>query len=417
MQRLVINGDTKISGEIDVHGAKNSALPLLSATILASTPSVLHNCPKLTDVYAASRILSHLGCKCTREDGSIFVDTKSLVTSEVPDMLMREMRSSIVFLGAILGRTGECHLSFPGGCDLGPRPIDLHLAALRQMGVEIKEEYGGLSCVAPKGLKGAKISLSFPSVGATENIMLAATLAEGETEIRNVAREPEIIDLGNYLNKCGAKIKGHGESTIYITGVKELSGCEYTVMPDRIVTVTYMCAAAITNGELEIRLTNPKDLHAAIPIFDEMGCSVYTYNDYIYINAKKPLRSVKKIRTMPYPGFPTDMQAILMATLSKAKGTSIFVENIFENRYKHVSELVRMGADIKVEAKVAVVEGVDKLYGTKLQVPDLRGGAAVVLAALAAEGSSTISEIHHIDRGYEDFESNLNSIGASITRI
>ncbi len=417
MQKLVIEGNTRLAGELTVHGAKNSALPLLAATILGRTQSVLHNCPRLSDVYAACRILSYLGCKCARDGSSVIIDTTDLKNFDVPDSLMREMRSSIVFLGAILGRLGKCRLSFPGGCELGPRPIDMHISALRQMGVLIKEEYGYLDCSIPKELKGAVISLSFPSVGATENIMLAAVLAKGETEIRNAAREPEISDLAEYLNACGAKIRGYGESTIYITGVEELYGCEHTIMPDRIVAATYISAAAITNGELILSGVKSKDLESVIPVFEEMGCSVYSFSDKLFINAARPLKAVKTIRTMPYPGFPTDVQAIVMAPLCKAKGTSIIVENIFENRYKHVDELMRMGADIKVEGKVAIIEGVQRLYGASVKATDLRGGAALVLAALSAENVSEVSEIRHIDRGYEEIEIALASIGANIKRI
>ncbi len=417
MQKLVIEGGTKVSGEIKVQGAKNSALPLLAATILGKTSTVLHNCPRLSDVFAACRILSYLGCKCIRENDSVIVDTSALSNFEVPDDLMREMRSSIVFLGAILGRLGKCRLSFPGGCELGPRPIDMHIAALKQMGVIIKEDYGYLDCSVPNQIKGATISLSFPSVGATENIMLAAVLASGETEIRNAAREPEIIDLANFLNACGAKIRGFGESTIYITGVNELSGCEFEVMPDRIVAATYLGAAAITSGELTLDKVRHTDLQSVTPIFEEMGCSLYNYSDKIYINAKRPLVCVDKIRTMPYPGFPTDVQAIIMACLCKAKGTSVIVENIFENRYKHAGELMRMGANIKVEGKVAIIEGVPTLYGTQVQATDLRGGAALVLAGICAEGVTSISEIKHIDRGYELIEKNFGLIGAKIQRI
>ncbi len=416
MQRLVIDGETRISGEINVHGAKNSALPLLAATILGKNQSVLHNCPMLSDVYAACRILSYLGCKCTREGTGVIVDTSDLTHFEVPDELMREMRSSIVFLGAILGRLGRCRLSFPGGCELGPRPIDMHISALKQMGAVINEEHGYLDCRVPDKLKGSNITLSFPSVGATENIMLAAVLASGDTEIRNAAREPEIIDLAQYLNKCGAKISGFGGNTIFINGVNELNGCEYSVMPDRIVTATYLGAAAITNGEVCVRKTNPRDIESVLPVFEQMGCMVYTYSDKIYLNASKPLKSVKTIRTMPYPGFPTDVQAIICACLCRAKGTSIIVENIFENRFKHAGELQRMGADIKVEGKVAVIEGVPKLFGANVQSTDLRGGAALVLAGLCAEGRTVVSEIRHIDRGYETIETNLNKIGAKILR-
>ena len=417
MQSLVIEGGNRLSGEVQIQGAKNSALPLLAATILGQGETVLTNCPRLTDIYAACRILSYLGCKCKVTDSAVVVDTSSLTNFEVPDDLMREMRSSIIFLGAILGRLGECRLSFPGGCELGPRPIDMHLAALRKMGVTIKEEYGVLDCKVEKELHGAKIPLSFPSVGATENIMLAAVLAKGETEIRNAAREPEIVDLANYLNRCGAKIYGAGEGTIHIVGVDMLNGCAYEVMPDRIVAATYLCAAAITGGEINLSKVCYEHIDSITPTLEEMGCYIYSYGDNIYINAKKSLKPVKIIRTLPYPAFPTDAQAILMATLCKAKGTSIFVENIFESRYKHVSELIKMGADIKVEGKVAIVEGVDRLYGTTVLATDLRGGAAMVLAGLTAEGTTTVTNIRHIDRGYEEIEKALSAVGGKISRI
>ena len=417
MQRLKIEGGKKLSGEICVHGAKNAALPLLAACVLAKGETVLHNCPKLSDSYAALRILSCLGCRCKRENDTAIVNTDALVGFDVPDDLMREMRSSIVFLGAISGRCGRCKLSFPGGCELGPRPIDLHIKALRKMGAVIKEEYGLLDCEVPSGLRGTRISLSFPSVGATENIILAASTAKGETVIENAAREPEIVDLAGFLNKCGAKIKGAGTGRIAIVGVKELFGCEYNVMPDRIVACTYMSAAAVTGSELNIKKVNYHDLTSVIPVFEEMGCTVFPFSDNIYISAKKRLGAVKNVRTMPYPGFPTDAQAIIMPPLCKASGTSVIVENIFESRYRHIDELCRMGAKIKTEGRVAVIEGVKTLYGANVMATDLRGGAALVLAGLGAQGETVVSNVKYIDRGYESIETDLRSVGAGIVRI
>lgn len=417
MQKLVITGEKRLSGELFVHGAKNAALPLLAACALVNGEVVLHNCPSLSDVYASCRILNRLGCPCKRNGSTVTVDSSGISGCEVPEELMREMRSSIVFLGAVLGRMGSCRLSFPGGCELGPRPIDMHISALKQMGADINEEHGVLDCSAPKGLKGAVVTLSFPSVGATENIMMAAVLAKGETVIRNAAREPEIADLAGFLNSCGARIAGAGGSTVSITGVRELKGCEYAVMPDRIVAATYLGAAAVTGGELTLTGARPADLESVLPVFEEMGCQVYVYGDRIYLNGKKPLRSVKTIRTMPYPGFPTDAQSIMLAVLSKAQGTSVIVENIFENRYRQVGELVRMGCNIKTEGKVAVVEGVKKLYGAKVIASDLRGGAALALAALGAEGETVIENVRLIDRGYESLEKSLSSVGADIKRI
>lgn len=417
MQKLVIRGERRISGEITLQGAKNSALALLAGCTLCSGEVKLNNCPALSDVYAACRILNKLGCSSKYQNGCSFVDAREMDCCAVPEDMMREMRSSIVFLGAILGRRGQCELSFPGGCELGPRPIDMHLAALEQMGARITEEYGVLCCTCPYGLHGAAINLGFPSVGATENIMLAAVLAKGETVITNAAREPEITELGNFLNCCGARITGQGTSTVVISGVEKLHGCEYDVMPDRIAAATYMAAAAVTGGELDIKGARPCDLEAVIPVFEQMNCNVFTYENRIFISCKKPLKAVRTIRTMPYPGFPTDAQAVVMAALTKAKGTSVVVENIFSSRYRHVDELVRMGANIKTEGKVAVVEGVKKLYGARVRAGDLRGGAALVLAGLGAAGETEVENLCYIDRGYENFESRLRSVGADISRI
>lgn len=417
-RRLIVTGGRRLEGELRVHGAKNSALPLLSAAVLAHGETVLHNCPALTDVDAACRILTHIGCKCRRSGDTVTVDAANVFGSEIPDNLMREMRSSIVFLGAMLGRMGRCRLSFPGGCDLGSRPIDLHIAALRQMGARIAEEHGFLECDAGKGLHGAKIVLSFPSVGATENILLAAVTAKGETEIHNAAREPEIADLADYLNKCGARIRGAGESVITIDGTERLEPCEHSVIPDRIAAGTYLCAVMITHGELILTHCRPDCMNGFLQVLEAMGARIYTYGGgKMYITGKKRLTAPPTVRTMPYPGFPTDIQAPFTALCSTAEGTSVFVETIFENRFRHVPELVRLGASIKTEGRVCVVQGVKRLSGAKLCAAELRGGAALVVAALAAEGTSEIGGLQYIDRGYENLEGALRSVGADIKRV
>lgn len=413
-QRLVVQGGKRLEGEIPVQGAKNSALPILAATVLIGGETTLYNCPRLTDCDATLRILSTLGCSCRREGGCVTVNASSLTGTAISNSLMREMRSSIIFLGALLGRAHQCRLSFPGGCEIGARPIDFHLAAFRRMGADVREEHGYLNCTAEK-LKGARITLPLPSVGATENIMLAAVLAEGTTEIHNAAREPEIVDLAQFLEKCGARISGAGSETITIEGVRKLHGCDYTVMPDRIAAATYLCCGAATRGELMLTKADSRSMEPILSVLEQVGCSVYSFGeDCVYLNARKRLKAPPMIRTAVHPGFPTDAQPALMALCATLPGTSIFVETVFENRYRHVAELVRLGAKINVEGRVAVIEGVDRLSGAELEATDLRGGAALVTAGLFADGVTKIGKTCYIYRGYEDLEARLRSVGAEI---
>lgn len=416
-QKIIIQGGRRLEGEITVQGSKNSVLPILAATVLCKGECTLFNCPCITDCDSSCRILSGLGCKCRREMSCVSVCGDRLSGTSIPSPLMREMRSSIIFLGAVLGRTGHCRLSFPGGCQIGTRPIDFHIGAFRKMGAEITENHGYLECAAPRGLHGEKITFPISSVGATENVMLAAVLADGVTEIHNAAREPEIQSLADFLRACGAKIKGDGESTVYIEGVRELSGAEYTVPADRIAAATYMCCAAVTRGELVLSSLDGCELGMIVPVLEQIGCSVYSFgNGSVYINAKRPLKAPSTIRTTPHPGFPTDAQPPFMALCSTLSGTSVFVETVFENRYRHVSELTRLGAKINVEGRVALVEGVPTLSGAELEATDLRGCAALVTAGLFADGVTKISNYEYIDRGYEQIEKNLRSVGADIRR-
>ncbi len=416
MDKLVINGSKRLTGEIEVHGSKNSVLPILAACVLSQGENIIHNCPILSDVDAALKILVELGCKVKREEHTVCVDSSGVNGFEISDSLMREMRSSVIFLGAILGRTGKAVLSTPGGCEIGLRPIDMHISAMEQLGAEVFEEHGRLHFECKNGLHGARVILPFPSVGATENIMIASCVANGTTVITNAAREPEISDLADFLNGCGAKIHGAGDSTIIIDGVKKLTATTHTVIPDRIAASTYLLAGAITHGRVCIKEIIPAHLGALIPILKQAGCDISVSNRWICISSPPRLSRVKTVRTMPYPGFPTDVQAPLTAMLSVADGTSVVVENIFECRYKHVSELIRLGAKINVEGRTAVIEGVPYLTGASVVSPDLRGGFALVIAGLAAKGETVISGVEHIDRGYENPEKLLSALGADVKR-
>ena len=415
MSHFLVRGGRRLDGQLTVQGAKNSVLPILAATLLARGQVVLLGCPRLRDVDASIRILHHLGCDARWEGEDLAVDTAALDRCEISDLLMREMRSSAIFLGAILARCGQADLSYPGGCELGPRPIDLHLSGLRQLGAEIREEGGFLHCRAAK-LRGREILLRMPSVGATENLMLAACGAEGTTVITNAAREPEIVDLQTFLRAAGAEVRGAGTSVVTVRGVGGLHGGEHTVLPDRIVAATLLSAAASAGGEVELLDTDYRQLSTVTAVLAEAGCRVRSGPGRVTLRRDQPLKGVRPIRTAPYPGFPTDAQPPIMAALAKGTGTTVLVENMFESRYRHVDELCRMGADIRVEGRVAVVCGVERLHGASLRSADLRGGAALVVAALGAEGSSEITGLAHIDRGYFGLEDTLRSLGAEISR-
>ena len=415
MSRLVIEGGRPLHGKICVQGAKNAVLPILAATVIADGECVIKNCPRLRDVDKTDLVLERLGCNVKREGSTVIVNPDGFCTCEICEDLMREMRSSIIFLGAIITKCGRATVSMPGGCPIGLRPIDLHLKALRELGVEIEESHGYINCTA-KELKGTDIHLDFPSVGATENIMLAAVCAKGTTVIYNAAREPEIVDLAKFLNKCGAKVSGAGTSCIHIEGVDKLHGAEYAVMPDRIVAATYLAAAAITGGDVFLTDAQPCDMGAMLHVLSDMGADLTIGAKTIYLKSTGSLKRIHMLRTMPYPGFPTDIQSPFMALSTLAEGTSVFVENIFENRFQHVDELVRMGADIRVEGRSAIVRGVKKLYGANVVARELRGGAALVIAALAADGISEIKGTEYIDRGYENIEKYLQECGVKIKR-
>lgn len=413
MSHITIHGAAPLQGEVTVQRAKNSVLPLLAAALLHKGGCRMERCPHLTDVAAAVEIMAHLGCRLHWEGDDLVVDATQVSRADIPPRLMSRFRSSVVFLGAILARCGEATLSYPGGCELGPRPIDLHLAALRTLGAEIEETGGILRCRGK--LQGCEILLPFPSVGATENAMLAATAAEGVTVISNAAREPEIVDLQDFLQKLGVSIHGAGTSTITIRGGATLHETTHRPIPDRIVTATYLCAAAACGGEITLRDTDYRHLAPVTTALHQAGCHLHCREDSITLRSTGQLRSLPPVRTYPYPGFPTDAQPVLMAALLRSKGATMFVENIFENRYRHAAELTRMGADIRLEGKVALVSGVERLCGGEVHATDLRGGAALTVAALQAEGTTTLYDIHHILRGYEDITRDLRALGADIT--
>lgn len=416
VEKYIINGGKSLFGELAIIGAKNAVLPILAATVINGGQNTISNIPRLKDVEVMVNILTSLGAKIQDSGETLSIDTSTIDNVSLPEELVREMRSSIIFMGALLARFGEAVLSYPGGCEIGPRPIDLHLKSLRQMGATIEESHGFLHCKT-KGLKGCDIQLDYPSVGATENIILAAVTAEGITTIRNAAREPEIIDLQDYLNKAGCRVKGAGTSIITIEGVKELFSCEHIIIPDRIVAGTFMVAAAITKGEVVLKNIVVDHLQSIIAKLKETGTTTIIDKKDIKIIGPNKLSPIEMLQTLPFPGFPTDMQAQFMALLSIAGGTSIINETVFENRFKHAEELTRMGANIKTFGNVAVVKGVSGLTGAKVFAKDLRGGAALVLSGLAAQGVTEVENVYHINRGYENLYLNLQKLGASIISV
>jgi UDP-N-acetylglucosamine 1-carboxyvinyltransferase len=410
-----INGGNRLSGEYELTGAKNAVLPILAATIVTGNKSKIKSCPDLSDVRTMLFILQELGCKVTYESDGIVVDSSTIDSYTISESLMREMRSSVFLMGPMIARCGKVILSYPGGCEIGLRPIDIHLSALRRLGVSIKESHGFLECTADK-LVGNRILMDFPSVGATENAMMAATAAEGETRIINPAKEPEIVDLQNFLNSCGAEIRGAGTGEIVINGGKSYHEIEHKVIPDRIEGGTILAAVAMTGGNVLLKNAMPEHMSITLSKLREAGCKIKEGKDFVELIAPNRLKAIETIRTQPYPGFPTDMQSQLLTVMTVAQGTSVVTETIFESRFKHVEELRKMGAKVKVDGRTAIITGVKSLTGARVFARDLRGGASLVIAGLGAEGETIVENIHHIDRGYDRFESALQRIGADIVR-
>lgn len=410
-----IAGGNRLSGSVTVQGAKNAVLPIMAASVLAPGETELLNVPTLRDVNTTIRILRGLGCSVEREGDAVYIDSRPMSRSEIPHSLMRELRSSVIFLGALLARCGHARLSMPGGCELGPRPIDLHLMALRALGAEIDERGGDLICSAPSGLRGAGIALPMPSVGATENAMLAACAAEGETVIMNAAREPEITELQIFLQTLGADVTGAGSATVRVRGKKlEPFRVGHRIMPDRIVSSTLLCACAAAGGDVELRAVEPRHFSTVLHSLSECGCDIMSNSSSVRLRSGGNLKAPMPVITGPYPGFPTDAQPLMLAACLKARGTSVFVENVFQNRFRFTEELQRLGARIHTEGRVAVVTGVEALHGAPTVATDLRGGAALMIAALSAEGETDMLDSGHVERGYESFDERLAALGADI---
>lgn len=408
-----IYGGNRLTGSTRVQGAKNAVLPIMAASVLSGGETVLHNVPDLRDVTTTLRILQHLGCTAVRDGDTVRIDSRGMHCDFIPHALMRELRSSVIFLGAILARFGTARLSMPGGCELGPRPVNLHLDALRALGAEVTECGGDIICRA-HALQGRRILLPFPSVGATENAMLAACAAAGETVICNAAREPEIADLQCYLRKLGADISGAGTSTVTVGGFRPRPFVEHTIMPDRIVAATILCAAAACGGEVELQDVDPAHFSTVLDSLSEAGCAIITAASAVRLTSDGQLTAPRPVVTQPYPGFPTDAQPPLMAACLRAKGTTVFTENIFTNRYRHAEEFRRLGAAVSIEGRVAYVTGVERLTGAPLTASDLRGGAAMLVAGLCAEGATELFDDGYIDRGYDRFDACLSALGADV---
>lgn len=419
MSNLIIAGGSKLCGIIEVPGAKNSVLPVLAATLLNNGTSILENCPELDDVLTMLEILTSLGCGVAKEGSHITIDASTISGSVIPEVLARRMRSSIIILGALLARCKEVVVSYPGGCEIGMRPIDMHLRALIQMGAEVDGiNHGLLRCKAHK-LTGCEILLDYPSVGATENIMLAACFAEGETIIRNAAKEPEIEDLQVLLQKMGIRVCGAGTGVVRILGQNEIkTEVRHRIIPDRIVAGTYLAAAAACGGSLVVTGVEYDHIGSILYCLKRCGCRIKNYTGgVVTLESPGRLKALDLVRTSPYPGFPTDMQPQLVAMLTGCEGTSIVVETVFENRFRYTEQLMKLGADINIQGRTAIIRGVDKLQGAMLEARDLRGGAALVIGGLLAEGETTVSGVGYIDRGYEKMEQVLRSVGARIQRV
>lgn len=418
MEKIIVRGGRRLSGSVKVEGAKNAVLPVIAATLLASDGKcVIKDVPTLSDVYTINEVLRYLNANVGFKDNTVTVDASGVLREEAPFEYVRKMRASVLVMGSLLARNGRARVALPGGCAIGSRPIDQHLKGFEAMGAKVKVGNGFIEAEAPEGrLHGAKIYLDFPSVGATENIMMAATLANGTTVMENCAKEPEIVDLANFLNKMGAKVRGAGTGTIRIEGVDVLFGCEHHIIPDRIEAGTFMVASAITGGNVLVRGAVPEHLTSLIAKMEEMGVIIEEEADGLRVIGPDNLKAVD-IKTMPHPGFPTDMQSQMMALLLHAKGTSMITETVFENRFMHVEEFRRMNADIKIEGRSVIMNGPSNLQGAEVAATDLRAAAALILTGLVADGITRVTELKHLDRGYVDFHHKLAALGADIERV